>query len=143
MKRVTLVISIALAPIVGVVAFVIIADDAPVGRRTLMCPPDVSVSTYDDARRFCATRATALASIDTDGVVTRYVEDVGCSIPAFEAVSADMAKVMGHGTHRCDTSTVGSTLYLFPHCSLTLNYPGNEDFAPRMPIGLLVQPYDC
>jgi hypothetical protein len=108
-----------------------------------MCPGPHSTRLFGDDRDHCATRATALASIDAAGRVTRFVDDIDCGLPDFRVVSDDTTSVIGHGNRRCDTDTVGATLYVFPHCSLVMNYPGNEDYAPGQPVGLLVQPYDC
>ena len=41
------------------------------------------------------------------------------------------------------TDTAGTSVYLFPRCSLTMNYPGNEDYRAALPIGLLVEPNSC
>jgi hypothetical protein len=117
--------------------------DRDPGPQPLMCPAPDSGRVFGDARDACASRATALASIDGRGRLTAYVDVVGCDVPDFAVVSTDVTRVLGRGSHRCDTDSGGTMLYLFPHCSLVMNYPGSEDYHPGRPIGLLVDPYDC
>ncbi len=113
--------------------------------RVLMCPGPDSTHVFQDARKLCASQATALARIDGDGDVRLLVDpaSIPCSIPTFSVVNENSTRGVDHGNRRCDTDTGSEALYVFPHCSLTMNYPGNEDYRAKLPIGLLVDPYDC
>jgi hypothetical protein len=112
--------------------------------RVLMCPGSHSIRVYTDARMLCANEATALARIDWDGKIAYLVDPaaVPCRIPEFEAINENTTRIGGPEKH-CDTDTAGTSLYLFPRCSLTMNYPGNEDYRAALPIGLLVEPNGC
>lgn len=142
MKRTAAVIAAIL--VVGTTLFIISRPERG-GSRVLMCPGPDSTHVFQDARKLCASQATALVRIDGDGAV-RFLVDPGaipCSIPTFTVVNENTDAGGGHGKRRCDTDTGSGTLYVFPHCTLTMNYPGNEDYRVKLPIGLLVDPYDC
>jgi len=142
MKRTAAVVAAIL--VVGTTLFITIRPERG-DSRVLMCPGPDSTHVFQDARKLCASQATALARIDGDGAV-RFLADpdsIPCSIPTFSVVDENTTRVMGHGKRRCDTDTGNEALYVFPHCSLAMNYPGNEDYRAGLPIGLLVDPYDC
>jgi len=142
MKRTAAVIAAIL--VVGTTLFIISRPERG-DSRVLMCPGPDSTHVFQDARKLCASQATALARIDGDGAV-RFLVDPGaipCSIPTFGVVNENTTRVVGDGKRRCDTDTGSGASYVFPHCSLTMNYPGNEDYRVELPIGLLVDPYDC
>ena len=134
----------ALAVISVVAAAAVVALPSN-GATVLMCPEASSDREFHDTRHFCATRATALARIDGGGRVSYFVEPsaMPCRPPHYMVVNENTTSVMGHGPIRCDIDDTGRVAYVFPHCSLTMNYPGNEDYRPALPIGLLVEPYDC
>jgi hypothetical protein len=110
-----------------------------------MCPGSHSSRVFTDARGLCASRATALARIDGDGHVSFFVEpaEMPCRPPDYMVVNENTTSVVGHGPLRCDIDDTGRVAYVFPKCSLTMNYPGNEDYLQELPIGLLVKPYNC
>jgi hypothetical protein len=114
-------------------------NDAP---RVPMCPSPHISRVFGDFRDLCASRATALATVDGAGRLTAFVDEIEC-VPSFRVKSEESTRLIGHGDRRCDTHTVGATLFVFPHCSLTMNYPGNEGYRAALPIGLLVEPYGC
>ena len=122
----------------------VIAQLGDDGSDALVCPGPRSTRVFGDARDDCATRATALAMVEDSGDVSYFVDlsAMPCREPGFDDFGDGRALRM-RGLPNCDTDRAGGDRYLFPHCSLTMNYPGNEDFHPGRPIGLLVEPYDC
>ena len=122
----------------------VLSNQASNGSGVQMCPGSHSSRVFTDARRLCANKATALARIDWDGRITYLVDPavVPCRIPEFEVINENTTRIGGPEKH-CDTDTAGTSLYLFPRCSLTMNYPGNEDYRAALPIGLLVEPNGC
>ena len=141
MKRTAAVVAAIL--VVGTIVFTTSRPERG-DSNVLMCPGPDSTHVFRDARRLCASQATALARID--GGAVRFLVDPGsmpCSIPTFSVINENTTRVVGRGKRRCDTDTGSEALYVFPHCSLTMNYPGNEDYRAKLPIGLLVDPYDC
>lgn len=130
--------------LLATVVALVLLPDRDEGPRALMCPEPRSTQVFVDSRRFCASEATALARIDWDGRLTYLVDpdSIPCRIPEFEVINENTTRIGGPLKH-CDSDTAGSSLYLFPRCSLTLNYPGNEDYRVARPIGLLVERSDC
>jgi hypothetical protein len=142
-KRVGVVIAVVTALVVG--AFLLVEARGPEPPDLLMCPASESARTFGDVRDLCASRATALAGIDGSGGVTYFTDpaELPCSLPAFRALDQNTTSVIGQGGRRCDTDAAGMMLFAFPHCSLTTNYPGTDEYRAALPIGLLVEPYDC
>jgi hypothetical protein len=134
-----------LVAIAAVSSFAVLSNRASNEFRVQMCPASDSSRVFTDARRLCASEATALARIDGDGRVSYFVEpaEMPCRPPDYMVVNENTTSLVGHGRIRCDTDDTGSAAYVFPHCSLTMNYPGNEDYRAGHPIGLLVKPYRC
>jgi hypothetical protein len=124
--------------------FSLLANRASDESHVLMCPGSHSSRVFTDARMLCASEATALARIDWDGRLAYLVDPdmIPCRIPEFEVINENTTRIGGPERH-CDTDTAGTSLYLFPRCSLTMNYPGNEDYRAALPIGLLVEPNGC
>lgn len=143
--RVLLAIASVLAAVAVISVSKLISSGGETGPPILMCPAPHSARLFADARDLCASRATALARIDGSGHVTSFTDPsaMPCGIPGSKVVSENGSQLIGHGRVRCDSDTAGTILYLFPHCSLSLNYTGNEDYRAALPIGLLVEPYDC
>ncbi len=131
--------------VVGAVSLLQATRETPDRPRVLMCPGPHSAEVFDDARSLCASRGTALARNDGSGHVTYFTDPdtIPCTLPSFRVLGESVTKVTGRGRTHCDTDTAGTSLHAFPHCSLTMNYPGNEDYLEGLPIGLLVKPYDC
>jgi hypothetical protein len=107
-----------------------------------VCGPIFSSETYNDLRRLCANVATASAVLSQAGSKSRDVT-LGRRVLRQET-RATLSSRAAVGDGYDDLITVGSDgaplVLLFPALSLFDNNPGDEDFHPELPIGILVAP---
>jgi hypothetical protein len=125
------------------------AAEARVRARAVQCPGITNTKHFGDIRDRCATVATALPVGEVPA------SDLPCWVsseePAFTQGenSASVSFVdSGHpprGQKLCDTYAGGGTALYFDFNTLFLNDPVFEDYTPRLPIGMVLDPTqpDC
>ena len=107
---------------------------------TLTCPTGTSERVFGDVRDLCATRANEIAE-SSDGHVTYLNNSLDTSCTVLTHTDFHLSD---EATHPCDAVTAEAKgtnfVQYYPFNSVRLNFPGDVDYRPDLPTGILVIP---